>query len=127
MAIGGLMLLRLAVRLFSKTPPTADTGYSALNSCARWAHVALYALVFVMVACGLATATSADLFTIAFGGSGAQLPVTFEGISARTAHAVVGKLLLLMIGLHVLGWAYHQFVLKDRLFSRMWFGRRSAE
>jgi cytochrome b561 len=125
LTIGGLMTVRLAMRIFAKAPPHADAGSSALNSGAKFAHLGLYALVFSMVVSGIALAYSAGLFSIVFGGSGAALPPTFSVFPARVVHCIIGTALLVLIGLHVGGWAYHQFYVRDRLISRMWFGRRS--
>jgi cytochrome b561 len=41
-------------------------------------------------------------------------------------HGAVATLLLILIGVHVAGAGYHQVVLKDRLLSRMGFGKRQA-
>ncbi|MEX3007992.1 cytochrome b [Hoeflea sp. TYP-13] len=126
MCIGGLMLARLAIRVFTRKPPNADAGHSTLDFGARVTHAALYLLVFAMVASGLGIAFSADIIAVAFGGSDAPLPASFNDISARTAHGIIATLILLLVALHVLGWAYHQFVRKDRLISRMWFGRKAG-
>ena len=60
-----------------------------------------------------------------FGGSGTPLPTTFDEIPPRRAHGVLGVVLLLLVIGHVLAFLYHQYVQKDGLFSRMWFGRRN--
>lgn len=39
-------------------------------------------------------------------------------------HATTATVLLLLIGLHILAALYHQFIRRDRLFARMWFGAR---
>ena len=88
-------------------------------------HVGLYVLVLAMVGSGIGIAISADLFGIAFGGSGAPLPADFNDYAARVAHGLIATLLLALIAMHLAGWAYHQFFLRDRLISRMWFGKRS--
>ncbi|MEM9631501.1 MAG: cytochrome b/b6 domain-containing protein [Pseudomonadota bacterium] len=126
MAIGGLMLAFLAARVFSRKPPHADAGHSALKVGRRFTHVALYLLVLAMVASGIGIAISADLFAVASGKPEASLPASFNDISARKIHGFCATLLLLLIAFHLCGWAYHQLVLKDRLISRMWFGRRSG-
>ncbi len=123
--IGAFMLVRLATRLFSKRPPSADAGNAMLNLGAKSAHLGLYVLVFAMVGSGIGLAISADLFTTVFGGSGAQLPTDFNNFSARVAHGLIATALLILIGLHFAGWAYHQFFVRDGLISRMWFGKRS--
>ncbi|MCI2399273.1 cytochrome b/b6 domain-containing protein [Aliiroseovarius subalbicans] len=125
LTIGALMVTRLLLRVIAKAPPHADAGSAALNSGAKLAHLGLYALVFSMVGSGIALAYSAGLFSIVFGGSDAGLPPTFSVFTARTVHGIIATVLFVLIGLHVAGWVYHQFYLRDRLISRMWFGKRS--
>jgi cytochrome b561 len=87
----------------------------------------LYLLLLLMAASGIATAVQAGLPGIVFGGSGALLPESFGIYRPRVAHGVIAKLLLALAVLHVLAALYHQFVRKDNLLSRMWFGRERAE
>lgn len=125
LAIAVFMVIRLTTRFLSKIPPAADVGHPALNFGAKLAHWVLYVLVLAMVASGIGIAVSADLFAIVFGGSGTPLPADFNVFYARTAHGIIATLLLVLIILHVFGWAYHQFVLRDGLIRRMWFGKRA--
>lgn len=124
--IGGLLIVRLAVRLRSQHPAKADAGHPLLNAGAQAAHWGLYLLAFAMVASGLGTALSAGLFGIAFGGNGLPLPSDLMDYAPRQAHGVIAKLILALIALHILGAGYHQFVRKDKLLGRMWFGKRRA-
>ncbi len=45
------------------------------------------------------------------------------GKAPRLVHGWIAKLLVLLVGLHVLGVVYHQLFLKDRLLSRMTWGK----
>lgn len=123
LVIGALMMLRLITRLRSRKPPHVDTGNALLTLGGRAAHWALYALPLFMVASGGGISLSAGLPDIVFGGSGAALPADFSAYPPRMAHGIISKLLLLTILPHLAGWAYHQFVLRDGLFARMWFAR----
>lgn len=124
-AILALMLLRLAVRLFTAKPPRADTGVAALNLAGVAAHWGLYALVIALAASGLAIANIAGLPGIVFGGEG-TLPADFSDIAPRAAHGILATLLGLLVIAHVAGWAYHALFVKDHLLSRMWFGNRTG-
>lgn len=119
-----LMVIRLVVRLTKAKPPHADIGNELLNKGAKLAHWGLYLLVFAMCASGLATSFGAGLPDIVFGGSGAPLPENFDNLPPRAAHGVLSKLLALLILGHVAAGLFHQYVRKDHLFSRMWFGAR---
>ena len=89
------------------------------------AHYGFYVLVVLMVATGYATGILAGLPAIVFGGSGAPLPPTFTIYPTFVAHGYIAALLVGFIILHVLAAFYHQFIRRDRLFRRMFFGRRS--
>ncbi|MES9973390.1 MAG: cytochrome b/b6 domain-containing protein, partial [Candidatus Thiodiazotropha sp.] len=80
----------------------------------------------LMGASGFATANMAGLPEVVFGNSGAPLVSTFDDFPPRIAHGVLSQLLLILIIGHVLAFLYHQYVRKDSLFSRMWFGRRTS-
>lgn len=119
-----LMLIRLLVRLFTKKPRHADIGNSLLNKLGVSTHYLFYLLVILIGVSGLATAKLAGLPDIIFGASGAPLPANFDAFPSRAAHGVLGFILLLVIIGHVSAFLYHQYILKDKLFSRMWFGQR---
>ncbi|MGB0847522.1 MAG: cytochrome b [Thiolinea sp.] len=129
MSIGAIILvltlIRLVVRLKSKKPPHADIGNALLNKLGVLAHYVLYLLVILMAASGIAISVLAGLPDIVFGGSGAALPTSFDAFPPRAMHGIIAKLLMLTIIAHVLAALYHQFVRKDSLLSRMWFGERS--
>lgn len=122
--IGILLIIRFVVRVVSKKPPKADSGNKLLNFGAQAAHWGLYILVLGMVASGLGTAFSADLFSITLGGNGEPIPADLSHYNARIAHGIIANIILALIVLHIAGWAFHQFVLRDKLISRMWFGKR---
>lgn len=126
MTIGVLLIVRLIVRRNSQKPPKADAGSALLNLGAQGAHWGLYILSFAMVASGLATAFSAGLFGITFGASGQPIPSDLAEYAPRLAHGFIANLMLALIVLHIAGWAFHQFVRRDNLISRMWFGKRNS-
>ncbi|MEA3303041.1 MAG: cytochrome b/b6 domain-containing protein [Pseudomonadota bacterium] len=119
-----LMVLRLVVRLLTKKPAPADIGHSLLNKLGVATHYLLYVLVILIGVSGLVTANLAGLPDVVFGASGVPLPATFDDYPSRVAHGILGFILLLVIIGHVSAFLYHQFLRKERLFSRMWFGKR---
>lgn len=124
-AIGVLLLIRLAVRLSTSHPPDATTGNALLDRIGRWTHWAFYLLVAGMVMSGLGMAFGADLFSIVYGGAAETLPPELQELPPRIGHGIISKALIALIALHVAAAFYHQIILKDRLLGRMWFGRRT--
>jgi cytochrome b561 len=120
-AILVLTLVRLAVRLVTRRPPPLATGRPLLDRAAVLAHYGLYALVILMAASGFATALSAGLPDIVFGGSGKPLPETFSAYPARAVHGIVGSLLALLVLVHVVAALWHHFIRRDGLLRRMSF------
>jgi len=118
------MVIRFAVRMWTSRPASATTGYALLDQIAPITHYGFYVLVLLMVGSGFTTAILAGLPAIVFGGSGAPLPPTFKIYPSFLAHGYIATMLASFIVLHVLAALYHQFVMKDELFRRMFVGRR---
>jgi cytochrome b561 len=127
MLIFALMVARFIVRMWSSRPVDATTGNLVLDRIAPVTHYGFYILVFLMVGTGFATAILAGLNRSVFQGSGEPLPPSFAVYPTFVAHGYLALLLVGFIVLHVLAALYHQFVRKDRLFGRMWFGRRALD
>ena len=121
-----LMIIRLIVRWVNEKPLPADAGNVALTKAGIFAHYFLYLLVFGMLGSGIATAIISGLPDIVFNNSGLALPVDFNEIFPRIVHGIIAKLLFIMVFAHIVGALYHQFIRKDGLFSRMWFGRNNT-
>lgn len=119
-----LMIARFAIRVLTARPEPARTGSPVLDRIAKISHVAFYGLVAGMIVTGLATAVLADLPAIVFGGSGTPLPQSFANFPTRVIHGVIAKAFVALIAVHATAALYHQFILRDALIKRMWFGRR---
>ena len=130
MAVGtlilALMVIRFIVRMLTARPEKATTGYPLLDRIAPISHYGFYVLVLLMVGSGFTTAILAGLPAIVFGGSGAPLPPTFKIYPSFLAHGYIATILAGFIVLHVLAAFYHQFVRRDRLFARMFYGHRAS-
>jgi cytochrome b561 len=124
MSLLALMAVRFTVRTFTAKPADATTGHRLLDRIAPVTHYGFYILVVLMAGTGLATAILAGLNRSVFQGSGEPLPPDFASYPSFLAHRYVALLLAGFIALHLLAALYHQFVRKDRLFRRIWFGRR---
>lgn len=122
-----LMLVRLGVRLFTDKPRPASTGSPLLDKVGRLTHYAFYLVVFLMAFSGIGTALQAGLPDIVFFGSGAPLPESFEIYPPRIGHGILAKVLMALIALHVSAALFHQFVRRDGLIKRMWFGKRHVQ
>jgi len=121
-----LMLVRLVVRLRTSKPAHASTGNPMLDKAGVWTHWAFYLFVILMAGSGIGISVLAGLPPIVFGGSGDPLPPDFWAYPPRYAHAILANILMVLIVLHVAAFAWHQWVKKDSLFRRMWFGDRQS-
>jgi cytochrome b561 len=120
-----LMVLRFVVRCWTSKPPQATTGHRSLDKIAPIIHYGFYLLVILMVGTGFATSILAGLNRSVFQGSGDPLPARFEDYATFVAHGYLALVLAGLVFLHVVAALYHQFVRKDGLLRRMWFGPRA--
>lgn len=123
-AILVLLVIRFIVRVTTQKPAPADAGHPLLNKIGVVTHYLLYLAAFGMVLSGMGMAQASNLFQILFGNAGLPLPEDFWVYPPRIGHGVTATVLLLLIALHIGAALYHQFIRKDNLLARMWFGKR---
>ncbi|KAJ54949.1 cytochrome B561 [Actibacterium mucosum KCTC 23349] len=121
--IGMLLIFRIIVRVRSQTPAHATTGNPMLDKIGVATHHLMYVVVAGMVLSGLGMGLGLGLFGVVYGGEGA-LPVDLSERLPARAHDMISNILLLLVVLHVAAAFYHQLILRDGLFRRMWFGKR---
>jgi len=117
-----VLIARLITRLAFKRPAPADAGHPALNLIGKANHFLLYVCVFLMLFSGGSMWLQAGLMNV-FQGRG-SLPEDFHIYSVRTVHGMTFSILFLLILLHIGAALYHQFIRRDNLLARMWFGKR---
>jgi|APDOM4702015248_1054824.scaffolds.fasta_scaffold129931_2 cytochrome b561 len=124
MILGGLLLVTLVVRLIvraaSKRPAWADTGNQLLNRLGEWVHAGLYFFAFLILLAGGLIASQRNLFGYVLG-TGAV--AEGRGGLAGSLHEFGWTAILGLLILHVGATVYHQFIIRDNLLSRMWFGK----
>ena len=123
--IGGaltlLVIARLVLRFTTKHPAPADAGNAILNFAAKAVHILLYVFLLGMAASGLGLFQMANLPAV-FSGA-APYPSNFFEYLPRMGHGLTSWLLLAIVLLHFGAALYHQFIRKDNLLARMWFGK----
>lgn len=123
MVIGITILLltafRLVVRFSTKLPAPAKSGHFLLDMLGNVTHMLLYMGMLAMGLSGLGIASQAALWDVVFGRAGSPLPDNLYVFPSRIGHGYIALFLLALIGLHLAGAAYHQFLLKDKLLLRM--------
>ena len=124
-SIGGTLLILMIVRLITRftlpRPVPATTGNRFLDFVAKAVHFLLYVMILTMLLSGLWLALQANLPAILFGD--APLPENFFDFMPRQIHGLVFLPLILLILLHFGAAMFHQFIKKDNLLSRMWYGK----
>jgi cytochrome b561 len=121
LAILIIMIIRIIARLRLPRPPHASTGNILLDKIGRFVHHSLYLFVLLMAVSGMSLSIQSGLTAIVFGNSGVLLPTDFYAFNARILHGIIAPTLLFLILLHIGAAFYHQLVLKDNLWARMWY------
>ncbi|HRQ21902.1 MAG TPA: cytochrome b/b6 domain-containing protein, partial [Anaerolineales bacterium] len=126
MAVGIIILMvtvyRFVMRQRLPKPEQVTAGNPFFDWIGKAVHYALYILVFLMAISGVSLSIQAGLGPIVFGGAG-NLPADFFDFTARIMHGFIAPALVLTVLLHVGAAFYHQFLLKDNLLTRMWYGK----
>lgn len=89
------------------------------RTSANLVHGALYVILLVMAASGIATVVMSGAIPAII--SGGPLP-DFLLYPPRIVHGLMSKLLLLLLAVHIGAALYHQFIRGDRLLARMGVG-----
>ncbi len=121
-----VMLIRLGWRAVSSVPPAPVDLTPALRLLSRATHFLLYGILIVLPLLGWINANSRGWTVRLFGfiPLPGLVPSGSEwGHSMGDLHMNLAIVLLVLVGLHVLGALYHQFVLRDSLLWRMLPGR----
>ena len=121
-----LLLVRLMVRWTTKHPDWASAGNKFFDWVGNLTHLGLYVLTFAMTITGIILASQRGQLARVLG-IGTSTPGGFRrgGFSLGFLHGGVWTLLLLLIVLHIGAALYHQFIIKDNLMGRMWFGKQT--
>ena len=118
--VGGLFIIRLGIKLYSTHPSSSYKPiFSRLSNAT---HYVMYGLVFAVILSGTGVALEADLLEVIR--TSRPLPQNYSDLAILNIHKILTKILLVVVCSHILAAFFHQFILADALFSRMWFGRR---
>jgi len=122
-----LLIVRLFVRWRTQHPEWLSAGNKFLDWIGNLTHWGLYILTFAMTITGIILADQRGILARVFGIGATPTPGSFRrgGFSLGMFHGGIWTLLLLLILLHVGAALYHQFIRKDHLLQRMWFGKNA--
>ncbi|MEP7137689.1 MAG: cytochrome b/b6 domain-containing protein [Chloroflexota bacterium] len=122
-----LLIIRLIVRWTTKHPEWASAGNKFFDWVGVLTHWGLYLLSFGMVITGIILADQRGILARTFGIGSTPTPGSFGrgGFSLGFLHGGIWALLALLMAVHIGAALYHQFVVKDNLMARMWFGKRT--
>ncbi|MCW5656600.1 MAG: cytochrome b [Burkholderiaceae bacterium] len=127
-----LSALRLLWRLAHRPPPLSARVLAAMppwqQQAARISHLSMYVLFFAVPLLGWAYSSAVGLPIVWFGVLPLPdfVPVNKDLANAvlKPAHAYAAFALAAVVLLHVAAALKHQFIDRDDLMSRMWFGPR---
>lgn len=120
--IAVMLVVRLILRFTMARPAPATAGNAFLDFVAKAVHFLLYFFMIGMAVSGLGLFQMANLPAV-FSGD-APYPADFFQYLPRMGHGLTSTVLLLLVVLHFGAAMYHQFIRKDSLLARMWFGKR---
>ena len=118
-----LTLARLLWWALADRKPPQPKGLPAWQSMsARLVHIGLMVATLGLAGSGIALFAWSGAGAIVMAGAPQPLP-DFWDYPPRYAHAALARLAVILVALHIAAALYHQFVRKDRIFSRMGVGQ----
>lgn len=117
-----LTVLRFLVRWFTVKPLRRPRNPSArprplIVTMAEPVQYLLYLFTFLMSLTGIGLTVQAGVLTPA----GLILPEDFYAFPLRVVHGTLSTALFVLISLHLLTWAYFQFLRGENALAWMWF------
>lgn len=134
MTLGALILVvvvvRVANRFTHRTPDLPATVGSVEHKLVVGSELGLYALMLAQPLIGWAMVSAGGRPVVVFGTIRLPRIAPFDAdlyFFLRQAHSVLAYLLVLAIAAHVSAVLLHTLTLRDRMLSRMTFGRDAIE
>ena len=131
MTLGVLILLivvvRVANRFTHRAPRLPDTVGSVEHVLVIGSEVGLYALLLAQPLGGWAMVSAGGRAVVIFGSLDLPRIAPFDAdlfFALRQTHSVLAYLLVVAVAAHVSAVLLHTLTLRDRMLSRMTFGRR---
>jgi cytochrome b561 len=106
---------------FDRKPLPVEGSPAWQERVARWVHVAFYVVILGMVASGIGMMILSGAAPAVFGAPGGALP-DFTDYPPRVPHGLGARLLVALLVFHAGAALYHQFIRRDGLLRRMWYG-----
>ncbi len=118
-----LTLVRIIWWLFvERRPEPLNNMPTWQKTASKWVHSLFYVVILGMSASGIGMMVLSGAGDVLFGSSGEKLP-NFEDYLPRGPHGIGARLMLVLLAFHIGAALYHQIIIKDKLFARMWFRR----
>ncbi len=122
-----IVVIRAANRFTHRTPRLPDTVGSVEHLLVVGSEIGLYALLLAQPLVGWAMVSAAGRPVVVFGSLPLPRIAPFDAdlfFLLRQTHSVLAYLLVAAIAAHVSAVLLHTLTLRDRMLSRMTFGRR---
>jgi len=117
-----LVIVRFVIRVRTPKPAPASIGNAFLDKVGVVTHYLLYFFIFQMAMSGVGTMLAARLTPI-LAGSVLEIPDHLLVYPPYAVHGLTGWLMIGLLGMHIGAAGLHQFIKKDNLLARMWFGK----
>lgn len=126
-----MILVRFSARFLTRRPPDATTGSRSLDLLAKLVHYGLYINLALITIIGLLMSLRTGQLQFTFFSGTALgnidflgIPLRILGVPLRVIHRYSALTLLGLVTLHVSAALYHQFLRRDNLLARMWYGKK---
>jgi len=122
-----LIILRILWRIGHPPPALPATVSPAQATASKLSHLLLYALMIYVPLTGIYTAAAHEMVVMPWNAFDLREVVSFLGATdfegRRFLHELGTWLLIALLAVHIAAAFLHQFIQKDGVLRRMWFGK----
>ncbi|MEX3011723.1 cytochrome b [Hoeflea sp. TYP-13] len=118
-----LTVIRIGWWLLADSKPRPLPASGLQNRLSGIVHVLFYVAILGLGLSGIGMLILSGAGPSIVEGSAANLP-DFSEYPPRRLHGIAARLMIALLALHTVAALYHQFVIRDGLLNRMWFGAR---
>ncbi len=115
-----LTILRIIVLVKSPKPQALNVS-SFRAKLIAFNHIAIYVVILLIAITGILLAKGTGVGEMAIFGVQGEIYSSFKNFPMGIAHAVLTKILPLLIIMHIVGLFSYKIKTKEKVLSRMWF------
>ncbi len=130
MIVGLVVLILTIIRIINiaKHPKMEPLKISSFREkLIKFNHISIYVVLLLVGITGILLSKGSGLGEMIFFGVNIEFYDSFKDYGVGIAHAILTKVLIFLIVMHIVGVFSYKFKIKENILKRMWFNTNKKE